>query len=123
MLLHNLKDEYLETYDMMFDYYPLTGKEIYVDPLKGCWRLDMIRSYPLDEYVELFCNDVLMGSYTWDDDLEVNVINTEDYKPLPSNGLSPHEMFEDVKLMIEHCERMNIFYVPKTRKCPPRFKN
>ncbi len=123
MFLRTLKDRYFEIHDIMFDYYPKTGKEVYVDPDNGCWRLDMIRSYPLDDYVELFCNDVLMGNYTWDDDLDVKVINTEDYKPLPSNGISPQEMYEDNKVLMEHCERMNIFYVPKNKNCSPRFKN
>ena len=123
MFLRTLKDRHFETHDMMFDYYPKKGKEVYVDPDKGCWRLDMIRSYPLDDYVELYSNNVLIDSYTWDDYVDVKVINSKDYQPLPSNGLSPQEMFEDNKVLMEHCDRMNIFYVPKTRNGPPRFKN
>ena len=123
MLLRTLKDNHLVNNGFLFDYYPYEGTEIYVDPFFGCWRLDMIRSYPEDYEVELYSNEVLMGSYTWDDDLDVKVINSIDYNPLPSNGISPAEMYEDNKVLTEYCNRMNRFYVPKTRTSPPRFKN
>ena len=123
MILRALKDKCLETRDMVFDYYPKEGKEIYIDPDAGCWRLDMIRSYPLDNMIELYSNNVLIESYEWDDDLNVKVINTKDYQPLPTQGLSPQEIFEDNKLLMDHCDRMKIFYIPKTRYSQPRFKN
>lgn len=123
MLLRTLKDRYLVNHDMIFDYYPKDGKEIYIEPNNGCWQLNMIRSYPLDNYVELYSNNILMDSYTWDDNLDIKVINTVDYKPLPMQGLSPQEMFEENKHLMDHCDRMDIFYIPKTRNTPPRFKN